>query len=110
MIRSYAGAENADLPSSVCMALLAAAPKLLNKMQHQIIIRDYLLTFVNILAFLHIPTQTGHRIRMNLDTDSEARWTVDPTESGHRIRRKLDTFLLDLGLRPGSFPQSGDAG
>ncbi|MDP2883369.1 MAG: aminotransferase class I/II-fold pyridoxal phosphate-dependent enzyme [Azonexus sp.] len=31
---------------------------------------------------LRIPTQTGQPFRRNLDTDSEANWTLIPTESG----------------------------
>ena len=31
---------------------------------------------------VRIPTQTGQPFRRNLDTDSEANWTLIPTESG----------------------------
>ena len=65
---------------------------------------------MNITWRLNIPTQTGHPIRTNC--------TLIPKQAGRSIRRKLDTesdgnwdtFRLCLGLRPGSFPQSGHAG
>ena len=31
---------------------------------------------------LRIPTQAGQRFRRNLDTDSDASWTLIPTEAG----------------------------